>query len=144
MKYGANLIANIIDSDNDGVPDDKDAVDALAHLGRYNHGYSLVCGISQSEERKEESIKGLDYTFSCQTHFGTSEDVFRAIMFEEAFHMINEGWADVYPDIFGYDNFQDSLICRETASHQCISPGWWHPENQCPEGAPFNPGESVS
>jgi hypothetical protein len=47
----------IFDSDNDGVPDDKDAVDALAHLGRYNHGYSLVCGISQSEERKEESIK---------------------------------------------------------------------------------------
>lgn len=150
LKYGANLIANVIDSDNDGVPDDEDTVDALAHLGRKDHGYSLVCGVSRSEERKEENLEGLDFTFSCQTWKGVDnedgirDDGFRAIMFEEAFHMMNEGWSDIYPDIFGYDNFQDSLICRETASHQCVSPGWWHPENQCPNGAPFNPGNPAS
>lgn len=58
--------------------------------------------------------------------------------------MINNGWADVYPDIFGYRSFEHSLICRETASHQCVSPGWWHPENKCPKGAPFHPGNPAS
>ena len=94
--------------------------------------------------RQEQNIEGLDYTFSCQTHGGESNDEYRAIMFEEAFHMLNEGWADVYPDIFGYDSFQSSLICRETASHQCVSPGWWHPENKCPNGAPFTPGKMTT
>mmetsp|Transcript_30552 Transcript_30552/g.36312 ORF Transcript_30552/g.36312 Transcript_30552/m.36312 type:complete len:346 (+) Transcript_30552:79-1116(+) len=143
LKYGANIIANMIDADNDGLPDNPDVKNALAHLGRYSEGYALVCGTSSSEERQEEHIKGLKYTFSCQTWKGESDnDSEKAIMFEEAFHMMNSGWADIYPDIFGFDSFEDSLICRETARLQCVRPGWWHPENTCPVGAPFSPGSS--
>lgn len=76
LKYGANIVANLIDSNNDGVPDDEDVVDTLAHLGRHGHGYSLVCGMDRKEESKEQNIKGLDYTFPCQTYKGYYEDDF--------------------------------------------------------------------
>lgn len=142
LKYGANLVANLIDKDNDGIPDDEATVEALAHGGKDGSGAALVCGVSASEEKKEEKLRGLAWTFSCQTwKAGTSKEKnYKAIMFEEAFHMINEGWAASFPEIFGYDNFRDSLICRETARHQCVKPGWWHEENKCPVGAPFSPG----
>lgn len=67
------------------------------------------------------------------------------ILFEEAFHMYHQnGLAKVYPEIFGMDSFDQSVVCRETARLQCVSPGWMHPENKCPDGAPFEPGNPAS
>ena len=70
---------------------------------------------------------------------------------EEAIHMFHQNClTSVWPTIFGYnpddpsDNFDYSLVCREMASHQCVSPGWWNPENNCPNGAPFSPGNPAN
>jgi len=147
LKYGANIVANLVDSDNNGKADDMATLRALAHRGKNGSGAALVCGVNRSEGRQEDNLKGLAWTFSCQTwKAGTSknEKRYKAIMFEEAFHMVNEGWATAYPDVFGYANFQDSIICRETARHQCVKPGWWHEENKCPNGAPFSSGNPAS
>jgi len=67
LKYGANIVANLVDSNNDGKADDKTTLKALAHRGKNGSGAALVCGSNQSEERKEENLKGLAWTFSCQT-----------------------------------------------------------------------------
>mmetsp|Transcript_12984 Transcript_12984/g.15233 ORF Transcript_12984/g.15233 Transcript_12984/m.15233 type:complete len:431 (+) Transcript_12984:38-1330(+) len=146
LKYGANIIANLIDNDNDGKADDWKTLKALAHRGKKGTGAALVCGVNQSEEQKEENLKGLAWTFSCQTWKAgiSAENDYKAIMFEEGFHMVHQGWAASMPEAFGDNNFQDSVVSRETARHQCVKPGWWHPENTCPEGAPFLPGNPAS
>ena len=52
------------------------------------------------------------------------------------------GWGQVYPDALSVDNFTTSIACREAARLQCVSPGWHHPENDCPSGAPFTAGNA--
>lgn len=83
-------------------------------------------------------LSGLDYTFSYQTwkggYDGGKDKTYQSIMFDEVFHLVHDGWADVYPDVFGLDSFTSSVIFRETARLQCIKPGWWHPENKCEMG----------
>jgi len=32
----------------------------------------------------------------------------------------------------GVENW-DSIICSEMARLECLNPGWWHPENSCPD-----------
>lgn len=143
LKYGANIIANLLDNDNDGQADDENVVKLLAHNGKLNQGASLACGTSEQQERKEEKLTALDMTFSCQTWKGSNsgEATVKAIMFEEAFHMVHQsGWAEAYPEALGLNDFTSSIICRETANLQCVKPGWWHEENKCPNGAPFSPG----
>ena len=92
LQYGANIVANLIDNDADGIPDSKETQRALAHLGISGRGAALVCGNSEAEESKEYNLRGLQYTFSCQTwkNEDKSTGEYKAIMFEEAFHMINE------------------------------------------------------
>eukprot|EP00756_Hemistasia_phaeocysticola_P002903 Hpha_TRINITY_DN11954_c0_g1::TRINITY_DN11954_c0_g1_i2::g.20416::m.20416 len=62
-------------------------------------------------------------------------------MQEEVFHMIHQsGFAQVYPSDLGMIDFTSSVVARETARLQCVQPGWWHPENQCPSDSPRSPG----
>eukprot|EP00594_Rhizosolenia_setigera_P009205 CAMPEP_0178962456 /NCGR_PEP_ID=MMETSP0789-20121207/14377_1 /TAXON_ID=3005 /ORGANISM="Rhizosolenia setigera, Strain CCMP 1694" /LENGTH=261 /DNA_ID=CAMNT_0020646613 /DNA_START=446 /DNA_END=1231 /DNA_ORIENTATION=+ len=136
LKYGANIVANIVEQD-------EVTKDILAHNGRSCHGFALACGVNAIQEGKEAFLRGISGSYSCQTWKAGSDaspEEYKAIMVEEAFHMIHAGWDEAHPDIFGRDSFTSSVICRETASHQCTEPGWWHPENQCPDGAPFEPG----
>lgn len=147
LKYGANIVANLIDNDNDGKADDTKVLNFLAYNGKLNHGASLVCGKTRKEEAKEQYLTALDYTFSCQTWKGENEGEksVKAIMVEEAFHMIHQnGLARAYPEALGLDDFTSSVACREAARLQCVQPGWWHPENKCPNGAPFSPGNPAS
>lgn len=113
----------------------------------------MICGSTYEQERQEEKFDGLmDYVFSCQLYNDSDFDSYgKTTLFEEAFHMYHQnGLATVWPTIFGYnpnDPYNDydySLVCRETASHQCVSPGWWHPGNNCPNGAPFSPGNPAN
>ena len=50
------------------------------------------------------------------------------------------GWSKVYPSALGADDFS-SIACKEMARLTCTNPGWFHPENTCPNGiqAPGNP-----
>lgn len=54
------------------------------------------------------------------------------------------GWAQLWPDKFGDSDFTSSIMCQEAAALQCVSPGWWHEENACPNGAPFSAGNPAS
>jgi len=135
LKVGANYLANMIDSDNDGKADNNDVLENLAHRGIRGKGKALNCGVTQEEERSiDDNMNGiLEYTFSCHTwkSSGISKEV-KATLFEESFHLMHSSWATTWPDIFGFDSFTSSIVCRETARLQCCLPGWFHPENKCP------------
>jgi len=92
-------------------------------------------------------------SFSCQTwkNEGSNGDPeyaekkFKAIIQEEVFHMIHLiGYANAYPEAFGMDDFTSSIVGRETAQLECVKPGWWHPENQCPADSPRKPGNPAN
>ena len=143
LKYGANIVANLLDNNNDGIVDDAAVLGQLAQKKVLGHGAVLMCGSTRAKEQKESFFEEIfAYSFSCQTFssFGKATE-FKAIMFEESFHMIHQnGWAVSYPDIFGLDSYTSSVVCRETARHQCTSPGYFHPENTCPNGSTLAPG----
>ena len=67
-RYGAAVIANMLDQDQDGQADDAAVVASLTYLND-NRGAMMACGVSRAEEEKEEFVEGFDYTFSCQTHY---------------------------------------------------------------------------
>lgn len=141
LKYGANVLANILDQDADGVADDPSVVDQLDYRTSEG-GAMLACGMSPDEEEREYMLEDVfDYTFSCQTWHAwywdetdPSESVFKGVMMEEAFHMVYQnGYAVVYPDQLGMDDYTSSVVGRETDRLQCAEPGWIHPENTCPD-----------
>ena len=138
------MVANLVDTNNDGVADDEIVLNHLSHNGVKGHGKAMMCGETPSHEAKESKFNSLlDYVFSCQAR-GNEDEVNRSTMFEEVFHMVHDGWAYAFPSVFGYDSFSSSVVCRETARLQCVKPGWHHPENKCPDGAPFPPGFPAS
>ena len=54
------------------------------------------------------------------------------------------GYAVLYPEELGMEDHSSSVIGRETARLQCISPGYFHPENTCPADSPRKPGNPAS
>ena len=132
LEYAARVVAELVDGDGDGAADEPAVVDAL----RYGGGSpaALVCGTSWREEEGGEDIAGIDYGFSCQAHWGgNNEELRKSIILEEAFHLVHQnGWAEVWPEIFGYADDFSSTVCEEMARLQCVAPGWHHPENECP------------
>lgn len=146
LQYGANVIANILDQDSDGEVDDPSVVDALTYKGKDSGGSLLVCGSTQAEERRGDSLGGhngpFDYAFSCQTWKGYIVTDIQGIMMEEAFHMVHQmGYAKIYPNKLGMEDFTSSIVGREMARLQCVKPGWIHPENNCPDDSPREPGD---
>ena len=94
LQYGAAVLANILDRDDDGVADDPSVLGHLTYLGKRRGGAMLACGTSRAEEEKEEQVRGFDYTFSCQTHHVSDQSgpvalrTFKAIMQEEVWSLI--------------------------------------------------------
>ena len=142
LEYAARVVAELVDGDGDGAADEPAVVDALKYGG--SHPAALVCGMSQSEEEGGEDISGIGYGFSCQGTWARDNEERKPVILEEAFHLVHQnGWAEVWPEIFGYADDFSSTVCEEMARLQCVAPGWHHPENQCPgndnERSPGNP-----
>jgi len=136
MRYGANILAQILDLDCDGQADDTNIQSALNSFTDMNAPF-LSFGKSSHEEHGPCWERGFfDFTFSSQTWKAWEKDYIPQIVLEETFHMVHQmAWAKVYPDIFGYrreDNtwpqFEDqTLACQCMMEAQCK---WYHhPEN---------------
>jgi hypothetical protein len=133
LEYAARVVAELVDGDGDGAADEPAVVDAL----RYGGGSpaALVCGTTWREEEDGEDIAGIDDSFSCQAHWwvGNYEERRKSAILEEAFHLVHQhGWAEVWPDVFGFADDFSSTVCEEMARLQCVAPGWHHPNNECP------------
>eukprot|EP00543_Licmophora_paradoxa_P016641 CAMPEP_0202466194 /NCGR_PEP_ID=MMETSP1360-20130828/67939_1 /ASSEMBLY_ACC=CAM_ASM_000848 /TAXON_ID=515479 /ORGANISM="Licmophora paradoxa, Strain CCMP2313" /LENGTH=539 /DNA_ID=CAMNT_0049090235 /DNA_START=434 /DNA_END=2050 /DNA_ORIENTATION=- len=138
----------MLDEDQDGNPNNPAVLSAITTLGNGKGGI-LACGVTQQEESVLDQFNDITFALSCQTwiDFDPGSDERRGTLREESFHLVHtKGWSTAYPSIFGvhFETFQESLVCRETARLQCVSPGYSHPENQCPNGAPFPPGSPAT
>lgn len=58
--------------------------------------------------------------------------------------MYTHALAKVFPDQMHEEDFTTSIACREAARLQCLTPGWHHPENTCPNGNPDPSGTAPS
>ena len=131
----ANIIANILDADEDGIADDPTILSFL--VATSSDPPMVGGGINQSEEDRLDLLRAWGYGFSAQTWKASAsegaEEV-KQIMVEEVFHMIHQwGSAQAYPLALGVDDFTTSIVCREMAKVVCCDPGWQHPENTCPD-----------
>ena len=118
LEYAARVVAELVDGDGDGAADAPAVVDALKYGG--SHPAALVCGVSEREEFRGAHISGTTYGFGCQSYSADAYTQRKAIILEEAFHMVHQnGWAEVWPEIFGYADDFSSTVCKEMARLQC-------------------------
>ena len=139
LLTGANIVAGILDQDQDGVADDP-AV--LAHLSfkQSSNPPVLQGGVTHAEESNGDSLDqaGFVYAYSLQTWKGDRAATNAKILTEEVFHCIHaEGYGRAHPAQFSTQDFTTSVACREMSAAECVS--WHHPQNACP-----NPGTRTS
>ena len=150
LKYGAAVIANILDQDADGVADDPAVVAELTYRNG-NRGALLACGASRAEVERGDQLGGgsapFGYSFSCQTHHVSGEsdaaalDTLKAIMQEEAFHLVHQlGYARAHPDALGLDDFTTSVAARETRGCNASGQGGTIPKTRAPPRTRASPG----
>jgi len=133
LLHMANVVANILDADEDGIADDSEI---LSYLKATSSNPPVVGGgIDREEESKIDTVRSFGYGFSAQTWKADEfegEEVVKSIMVEEVFHMIHQwGSAQAHPEALGVEDFSSSVVCRELSKVVCCNPGWQHPENLC-------------
>ncbi|QDZ22084.1 hypothetical protein HOP50_06g46250 [Chloropicon primus] len=137
MLQAANIIAELLDQNQDGVADNREIAKSLDLA---DGGPILQGGGDRDEEMKGDDLyqHGFRYGYSAQTwttKLSGHGKRARSVLVEEAFHMLTVhgyGWA--YPEMFGSRDFISSVMCREMAKQSCVT--WMHPENKCPDGFP--------
>lgn len=84
------MIANLVDTDGDGIADNEQVVKALAYEG--SMGAGMICGSTYEQERQEEKFDNvMDYVFSCQAYNGDDFNEWgKTTLFEEAIHMFHQ------------------------------------------------------
>ena len=139
LLTAANVIAGILDQDNDGEVDDP-VLGSLLSVHQSDAPPLMQGAPTQTQESRGDYLGdqvNFAYAFSLQTWHasGYSLDQFdpRPIIVEEVFHMVTEfGYSVAFPQSFGFDDFTSSVAARECAAASCV---WWsHPENSCPQG----------
>ena len=140
LLQAANILANLLDRDQDGRADDPN----VAQILKLPDGPIIQGGANQQEEQKGDELEGnggFGYAYSAQTwkvqdRYSDDDDnglAARSVLLEEVFHMWSTALGMAYPNEFGQDDFQ-STMCAEMASQSCVT--WKHPENICPDGFP--------
>ena len=105
VLHAANVLAQYIDNDEDGQPDDPVILDYLV-----DNGYIMPVWTERTEERFEDKIEGTSCADlvseeasmyynedSCVSVFSGTWDT----CLEEIWHLVSRGWFEVYPDSFG-------------------------------------------
>ena len=138
IKQTAQIVAEIVDPDMDGVANDPLVVDLLSDYKRSwitmpSQNPDSWSDIEQSLQQKLNS-----YSINLPRWWMIGDRNFddtppdkhaKAVMVEEVFHFIHQfGYSTVYPEIFGVEDWS-SIIALETKLAAC---DWWqHPENDC-------------
>jgi hypothetical protein len=125
MRYSANIIAQLLDPNCDGTVDDPNVAAKLDMFKNHEAGWINYGTDSASE------TSTLPLSFSSQMWKAQENSEKPSLALEEAFHMVHQsGWAEVYPDAFGYKDWghnKQSVACRCMREAQCK---WYqHPEN---------------
>lgn len=142
-RQAAAVLAEMLDQDRDGRPDDPALVELLADRGTA----WLAMPVDEDDwERRQlprlERALGYDIVIPAwwlEPVPDGPDDHGRAVIVEEIHHFITQfGLSRLHPKIFGVDDWT-SVIARETQRARCDF--WQHPENDCPGRPAVFPGE---
>ena len=138
IKQSAQIIAEILDPDMDGIANDPQVVDLLSDYKRSwitmpsQTPYSWVDTEGYLEQKLGSYSINLPrwWMIGDKDFDNTPPDKHsKAVMVEEIVHYIHQlGYSTVYPDVFGVEDW-NSIVAIEAKSAAC---DWWqHPENDC-------------
>ena len=137
VHQAAGILAEMLDQNMDGEPDDP----ALVKLLQDRQIAWLAMPVDPETWEREQlpkllQVLGYDIiipSWWMGVRSNTPDDHARAVMVEEVHHFITQfGLSRLYPEVFGVEDWS-SVIAQETARAQCDF--WQHPENDCP-GSP--------
>ena len=144
VEQAAQVLAELLDADRDGVADDAALV---TELRKWDRAWLAMPFDDQSWETQQlpalQRVLGYDIIIPAwwigNTSSAEPDSRAKAVMVEEIVHFITQfGWSTVYPDQFGVYGWS-SVIAQETLRAAC---DWWqHPENDCPGSPAEYPGD---
>ena len=138
VRVAAQIVAELLDNDQDGVADDALLI---PEIQKWNVAW-LAMPFDDARWESEQlpglrGVLGYDIIIPAWWIGNTTHDEpdtrAKAVMVEEITHFITQfGWSTAYPAQFGVTGWS-SVIAKETQRAAC---DWWqHPENSCP-GSP--------
>ena len=143
LELAAAVLAELLDQNRDGVPDDAALV---ALLQDHDVAWLAMPTDQRDWERRQlprlERVLGYDIVIPAWW-LGVRPDGpdarGRAVTVEEVHHFITQfGLSRLHPAVFGVEDWT-SVIARETARAKCVF--WQHPENDCPGRPAETPGD---
>ena len=144
VRLSAQIVAEMLDSDRDGVADDGLLI---AEIQKWNVAWLAMPFDHDRWESEQlpglQAVLGYDIIIPAwwigNTSSAEPDTHAKAVMVEEITHFITQfGWSTVYPEQFGVNGWT-SVIARETQRAAC---DWWqHPENDCPNNPAEYPGD---
>ena len=146
VDHSANVLAEYLDNDGDGVPDDKAVSDYLAD-GNY------IMPVWEEEDR-EAFFEGVRGTY-CEDNVGTAASMYYLedqwaiggldvagqwdVNLEEIWHVVSKGWYAVYPDEFGDEWEQEGFTSKLMEAMDVARGGkFLSPPEQYPTGSWYN------
>ena len=143
LELAAVVLAEMLDQDHDGVPDDAALV---ALLKNRDVAWLAMPTDRRDWERRQlprlEGVLGYDIVIPAwwlDVRPDGPDARGRAVTVEEVHHFITQfGLSRLHPAVFGVDDWT-SVIARETARAKCVF--WQHPENDCPGRPARSPGD---
>jgi hypothetical protein len=143
VRLATAVLAEMLDQNLDGTPDDPDLVELLRD--RDVAWLAMPTDEDDWERRQRprlERVLGYDIVIPAwwlDVRADGPDARGRAVTIEEIHHFITQfGLSRLYPETFGVDDWT-SVIARETEQAQCDF--WQHPENDCPGSPAEYPGE---
>ncbi|HIG85523.1 MAG TPA: hypothetical protein EYQ25_00615 [Planctomycetes bacterium] len=143
LDLAVRVLAELLDQDMDGVPDDSAVWAAVC---RPDVAW-LAMPVDEDDWESRQSpvlARALGYEIIIPSWWmiGDEEpdqDRIKAVVVEEIVHFLTQfGYSDVYPSEFGVEDWTSVLAC-ETQRAQCVF--WQHPENDCPDSPAEIPGD---
>ena len=144
VQKAAQILAELMDKDMNGIADDEALV---SQLSQWSTAWLAMPWDPERWENdqlpKLQRVLGYDIVIprwwmenSSLPDPGVQE---RAMMVEEIVHFMTQfGWSELYPAQFGVNDWL-SVIAQETQAASC---DWWqHPENDCPGSPAEYPGD---
>ena len=143
VTQAAQVLAELLDQDMDGFPEDPSVAEVVA-----DHQSAWLAMPMDPEAWESTQLPllwgalGYDIVIPAwwlEPKPNGPDEHGRAVMVEEIHHFLTQfGYSLVYPEVFGVEDWS-SIIAVEALAAQCDY--WQHPENSCPGSPPSYPGD---
>ena len=143
VEQSAAVLAELLDQDLDGKPDDPALVELLA-----DHDTAWLAMPVDDDDWERRQLPRLERALGYDIIIPAwwlepvpdgPDRHGRAVIVEEVHHFVTQfGLSRLHPEIFGVDDWT-SVIARETERARCDF--WQHPENDCPGRPAEFPGD---